>query len=181
MPVTAPDDLWTRATSLGTPEQVEQLRRALEVAHPGLVVPPDATLTEHVVRADGRPLEAIDLIALGAALTRITGAAVRIVQQHVVTAIRAGGDRARAAIERAARRERVPIYPVAVIRVSHPRPRGGRRPGAGRPRSDDAATARLEVRLTPGELEELRARADEAGQAVSEYVRDALFLAAPKG
>jgi len=64
-----------------------------------------------------------------------------------------------------------------VIRVSHPRPHGGRRPGAGRPPSADPATARLEVRLTPGEIEELRARADEAGQPVSEYVRDRLFLA----
>ena len=54
--------------------------------------------------------------------------------------------------------------------------RGGKRPGAGRPRSDDSATALLRVRLTPDELEALRIRAENAGQTVSEYVRAALSL-----
>lgn len=54
---------------------------------------------------------------------------------------------------------------------------GGRRPGAGRRPSADPRTARLPlVRLTPGELAELHERADEAGQPLAEFVRDALFL-----
>lgn len=63
-----------------------------------------------------------------------------------------------------------------------PRPRGGRRPSAGRPPSADPRSAQLPlVRVTPGELAELHARADDAGQPLAEYVRDALFLARPTG
>ena len=49
---------------------------------------------------------------------------------------------------------------------------GGARPGAGRkPKANVAATARLEIRLTPAERAEMNRRAKAEGLCVTDYIR----------
>jgi hypothetical protein len=50
----------------------------------------------------------------------------------------------------------------------------GQPPGR-RPRADVNASHVLAVKLTPAEADQVRARADAAGQSMSEYVRGCLF------
>lgn len=55
---------------------------------------------------------------------------------------------------------------------------GGAREGAGRPpKTGEARTERLPVKVSPTELDELRARADREGRTLADLVRSALRLA----
>lgn len=55
--------------------------------------------------------------------------------------------------------------------------RGGKRPGSGRPKSDNPRTLSLSwVRITPQEKEAIVARAEAEGESSSEWVRRKLEL-----
>lgn len=49
---------------------------------------------------------------------------------------------------------------------------GGRRPGAGRPKSGNAASERIEIRATPDERRAWETRAAEAEATLSEWIRE---------
>lgn len=60
-------------------------------------------------------------------------------------------------------------------------PRGGARPGAGRPVHGDARTGNLRLRFPPAKLEAWKQAADAAGVTLTDWVEAACDARAEKG
>mgnify|MGYP003587492918 CR=1 FL=1 len=53
--------------------------------------------------------------------------------------------------------------------------RGGRQPGAGRPKGSGEYTENIMIRVSPTEKDQLRQQAEAAGMTMSEYLRSKVF------